>query len=79
MGGGGFGVSSSEGTMEMGSSESWGDAADLDVFWSSVSVSEPEDTSSQLSATGLLLGFCAGFCGAVVEIWRCESVLAISV
>lgn len=44
----------------------------------SVSVSEPDDSRSQLSATGLDLGLCAGFCGTVVESLRCESVVAIS-
>lgn len=44
----------------------------------SVSVSEPDDSRSQLSATGLDLGLCSGFCGTVVLSFRCESVDAIS-
>jgi hypothetical protein len=44
---------------------------------SSVSVSEPL-SSSQLSATGLDFGFCAGFCGEVAESSRLPSVEAIS-
>ncbi len=44
----------------------------------SVSVSEPEDSRSQLSATGLDLGLCRGFCGTVVESLRWERVVAIS-
>lgn len=44
----------------------------------SVSVSEPEDSRSQLSATGFDLGLCSGFWGIVVESLRCESVVAIS-
>jgi hypothetical protein len=45
----------------------------------SVSVSEPDDSRSQLSATGLDLGLCSGFCGTVVLSLRCERVAAISV
>jgi hypothetical protein len=44
----------------------------------SVSVSEPDDSRSQLSATGLDLGLCRGFCGTVVESFSCDSVFAIS-
>jgi hypothetical protein len=44
----------------------------------SVSVSDPEDSRSQLSATGLDFGLCSGFCGTVVLSLRCESVVAIS-
>jgi hypothetical protein len=44
----------------------------------SVSVSEPDDSRSQLSATGLDLGLCNGFCGTVVESFSVESVSAIS-
>lgn len=44
----------------------------------SVSVSEPDDSRSQLSATGLDFGLCSGFWGTVVESWRWESVVAIS-
>lgn len=44
----------------------------------SVSVSEPEDSRSQLSATGLDFGLCRGFCGAVVESFSLESVSTIS-
>lgn len=44
----------------------------------SVSVSEPDDSRSQLSATGLDLGLCRGFWGTVVESLRCERVAAIS-
>jgi hypothetical protein len=51
----------------------------LRVGGASVSVSEPEDSRSQLSATGLDLGLCRGFWGTVVESLRCESVVAISV
>jgi hypothetical protein len=44
----------------------------------SVSVSEPDDSRSQLSATGLDLGLCRGFCGTVVESFSCDRVFAIS-
>lgn len=44
----------------------------------SVSVSEPDDSRSQLSATGLDLGLCRGFCGTVVESLSCDRVFAIS-
>ena len=44
----------------------------------SVSVSESEDSRSQLSATGLDFGLCSGFCGTVVLSLRWESVAAIS-
>lgn len=44
----------------------------------SVSVSEPEDSRSQLSATGLDFGLCRGFCGTVVDSLRWERVVAIS-
>jgi hypothetical protein len=59
--GGGFGDSSFEGTVEIGSRESRGELADAFEGSVSVSVSEPEISSSQLSATGLDLGFWAGF------------------
>ena len=45
---------------------------------SSVSVSEPLASSSQLSATGFDFGFEAGFWGAVVESLRLPRVSAIS-
>lgn len=45
----------------------------------SVSVSEPDDSRSQLSATGFDFGLCRCFWGTVVESLRCESVVAISV
>lgn len=45
----------------------------------SVSVSEPDDSRSQLSATGLDFGLSSGFCGTVVLSLRCERVVAISV
>lgn len=44
----------------------------------SVSVSEPDDSRSQLSATGLDLGLWKGFCGTVVDSFSVESVSAIS-
>lgn len=44
----------------------------------SVSVSDPDDSRSQLSATGLDLGLCRGFWGTVVESFSVESVSAIS-
>lgn len=68
----------------MGSNESVGEAGFFPVTaavaedGSSSSVSEPLRSSSQLSATGLDLGFCAGFCGAVGDSLRCVRVLAIS-
>jgi hypothetical protein len=75
VGGGGFGDISADRTVEIGSRESRGDFAGGAA---SVSVSEPEDSRSQLSATGLDFGFEAGFCGVVVESLRCVSVEAIS-
>lgn len=77
MGGGGFGPSLDE-TMEIGSRESRGERAEVFAGSTSVSVSEPEASSSQLSATGLDLGFDAGFWGTLVESLRWESVDAIS-
>lgn len=44
----------------------------------SVSVSEPEDSRSQLSATGLDFGLWRGFWGTVVESFSVERVSAIS-
>lgn len=44
----------------------------------SVSVSEPDDSRSQLSATGLDFGLWKGFCGTVVDSFSVESVSAIS-
>lgn len=53
-------------------------AALVDSAGDSVSVSEPDDSRSQLSATGLDFGLCSGFCGTVVESFSVESVSAIS-
>lgn len=64
-------------TVEMGSRESCGEDL-VGRSDSSVSVSEPETSSSQLSATGFDLGGCAGFWGALVESLRWERVEAIS-
>lgn len=65
-------------TVEMGSRESCGELL-VASSASSVSVSEPETSSSQLSATGFDLGLCAGFWGLLVDSLRCESVEATSV
>lgn len=47
--------------------------------FSSVSVSEPErSSSSQESATGLDFGLCSGFCGSLGESLRWVSVEAMS-
>lgn len=78
VGGGGFGDSSVEGTVEMGSSESRGEPAETFAGAVTVSVSESDSPSSQLSATGLDFGFEAGFCGVLVESLRCVRVEAIS-
>jgi hypothetical protein len=51
----------------------------LEGAGSSVSVSEEEESASQVSATGLDFGFCAGFWGEVGESLRCVRVDAISV
>jgi hypothetical protein len=77
VGGGGFGDISLDATVEIGSRESCGD--DLGLASISVSVSEPEASSSQLSATGFDFGLWAGFWGTVAESLRCVSVDAISV
>lgn len=45
----------------------------------SVSVSEPERSSSQESATGADLGFAIGLCGDLAESLRVDSVLITSV
>jgi hypothetical protein len=45
----------------------------------SVSVSLPEEASSQLSATGVGLDFEAVVCGALVDMLSLESVLTTSV
>lgn len=71
MGGGACGDSVLSSCVLLGAAE--GGAVD------SVSVSEPEDSRSQLSATGLDFGLCSGFCGTVVLSLRWESVAAISV
>lgn len=74
MGGGGWGGKSSFVTkiaLEVAESG----AVEVSV---SVSVSEPEDSRSQLSATGLDFGLCRGFWGTVVDSFSVESVSAIS-
>lgn len=78
VGGGGCGDKSFEATVDMGERESRGELAEAFDGSISVSVSEPELSSSQLSATGFDLGFSAGFWGTLVESWRCERVDAIS-
>jgi hypothetical protein len=82
VGGGGCGGLSRELTVESGGSEACGEeptAASFVVGVSSVSVSEPEESKSQLSATGLDFGFEAVFWGTVAESWRLPRVSAISV
>lgn len=76
VGGGGLGGVSKDCTAETGSRDDV-----LERFWASLpgSVSESAESSSQLSATGLLFGFCAGFWGTLVESLRLPSVDAISV
>lgn len=84
VGGGGDGGVSSDVAVERGWRLSLGEVEDfLEVLLagspaSSVSVSEPESSSSQESATGFDFGFCAGFWGTFVESWRWERVEAIS-
>jgi hypothetical protein len=78
VGGGGWGDGSFEGIVEMGSSESRAEALLGGLDSVSTSVSEPEPSSSQLSATGFDLGLWAGFCGVLVDSWRWASVDAIS-
>lgn len=89
VGGGGFGGTSRDDVVDSGESESCGEP--LSLFFdfltaavstaaaSSVSVSDPlRASSSQLSATGLLFGFCSGFSGCEGDSCRLPRVLAIS-
>ena len=80
VGGGGFGGLSREVVVDKGCRESCGEpfCADLPRSTSSVSVSDPLSSASQLSATGLDLGFCAVFCGCEAESSRLPRVFAIS-
>jgi hypothetical protein len=75
VGGGGCGERSFDFTVEMGASASRVFVAD----GLSVSVSEPLESSSQLSATGFDFGACAVFCGIVEESSRCLRVETMSI
>lgn len=70
VGGGGWGGRSADVTVVMGDNES---RCAMELSFTceiSFSVSDPEESSSQLSATGLDFGGLAGFCGTLAESSR---------